>query len=73
MNITLPILHHNNTTASIRDLGVTYELKDCSVKSVTFYSINAISPFKDSYSTIYVGDREFVCTMTYGELWDKLK
>lgn len=73
MNITLPILHHNNTTASLKDLEVTYELQDCSVKNVTFYSINAISPFKDSYSTIYVGDREFVCTMTYGELWEKLK
>ena len=73
MNITLPILHHNNRTASLKDLEVTYELADCSVKSVTFYSINAISPFKDSHSTIYVGDRDFVCTMTYGELWDKLK
>ena len=73
MNITLPILHHNNRTVSVQDLGVSYELKDCSVKNVTFYKIDAISPFIKSYSTIYVGSREFVCDVSYGELWEKLK
>jgi len=73
MNITLPILHFKNSTASVKDLEVTYKLEDCSVKNVTFYRVDAISPFKDSYSTIYVGGREFICSSTYGELWDKLK
>jgi wobble nucleotide-excising tRNase len=73
MNITLPILHHNHRTASVKDLEVTYELKDCKAKSVTFYRIDAISPFTNSCSTIYVGSREFICDISYGELWEKLK
>jgi len=62
MNITLPIV-----TATSK---VTYS----EPTTVTFYSIDAISPFKDtSYSVIYSSGKEFICTYSYSELWDKLK
>ena len=41
----------------------------------TFYTVNAISPFRTpygDYTIIYSGGSEFLCTYSHGELYDKL-
>lgn len=41
----------------------------------TFFSINAISPFKTpygDYTIVHSGGTEFLCTYSHGELYDKL-
>jgi hypothetical protein len=76
MNITLPILHHSNTTATLKELALEYSYADCDTRQVTFYTINAISPFTDegvNFSSIHSNGTEYICTFSYGELWEKLK
>jgi|688.fasta_scaffold917836_2 hypothetical protein len=41
----------------------------------TFFTINAISPFKTpygDYTIVFSGGTEFLCTYSHGELYDKL-
>lgn len=76
MNITLPILHHSNTTATLEDLGLEYDFVDCDTRQVTFYNINAIAPFNEggvNFSSIHTNGTEYISTLSYGELWEKLK
>ena len=60
MNITLNILYNQDSTSEY---------------PTTFYTIDAISPclWNKGYSTIYIGAAEFVCTMPYEQLWQKIR
>jgi hypothetical protein len=70
MNITLPIFSTNTTIDTKTKVNWDQE----ATHTVTFYSIDAISPFKDtSHSIIYSGGKEFICEYSYETLWDKLK
>ena len=57
-------------------MNITFEITypDNSVRPTTFLSINAISP-GDSPSTcvIYSNGQEFITTLSYGEVWEKVK
>lgn len=45
-----------------------------SVRPTTFLTINAISPGEHPETTsIYSNGQEFICTLSYGEVWDKVK
>jgi len=70
MNITLPIFSTNTTIDPKTKVNWNQE----PTHKVTFYSIDAISPFKDTkHSIIYVGGKEFICEYSYETLWDKLR
>jgi hypothetical protein len=60
MNLTLNILYTEDKTSE---------------HQMTFYKIDAISPclWDKGYSTIYIGASEFVCTMPYDQLWQKIR
>jgi hypothetical protein len=55
MNITFDIIYPYN-----------------SVRPTTFLTINAISPGEHPDTTsIYSNGQEFICTLSYGKVWDK--
>jgi hypothetical protein len=75
MNITLDIFHHSTKTTQFKDLEIDYKLTDCELRPVTFYTIDAISQHEEdgkTYGTIHCNGREFIASLSYGELWEKL-
>lgn len=68
MILELPIFHHTDATRSAKDMGLNYELEDADIRPMTFYHVNALSPyFEDGkeYSSIHTNDSEYTCTMPY--------
>lgn len=60
-------------TTTTKPMNITFEIIiDKNVKSVTFYTIDAITS-KGNNALIISGGREWIATSTYGELWDKIK
>jgi len=51
-------------------LEVTFDNK---LILVTFYKIEALGKATDNSSIIFLGGKEFYCTMPYNQLWEKLK
>lgn len=57
-------------------MNITFEISysDNSIRPTTFLSINAISPGETpNTSVIYSNGQEFITTLSYGEVWDKIK
>lgn len=57
-------------------MNITFEISypDNSTRPTTFLSINAISPGEHPNTcVIYSNGQEFTTTLSYGEVWDKLK
>jgi hypothetical protein len=57
-------------------MNITFEITfpDNSVRPTTFLSINAISRGDTpATSIIYSNGQEFITTLSYGEVWEKLK
>lgn len=64
--IELPILHHNDSTSLLKDIGVEYSLEQCEVRDMIFYHINAISPYYDNdkeYTNIHTNGSEYICPL----------
>lgn len=67
MQITLPIFHHNDTTDTLKDCGIEYDLKDTDTRKVTFLTINAVSPYfdnDDEMTSIHSNGTEYICPYT---------
>lgn len=76
INITLPILFHNEASEQLEDLGLPTDTTQLDITGVTFYSIDAIYPrmFDGILYTIVVSSGlEYTCTIPKEELWLKLK
>lgn len=78
LKITLPTVPFpDDVELDSRERLKIEELLDDSPEPVftTFFTINAISPFKTpygDYTIVFSGGSEFLCTYTHGELYDKL-
>lgn len=76
--IDLPILHHSDSTNSFKDLGIEYPLSECEIREITFYHINAISPYYDTkedfeYTSIHTNNTEFICTLPIDKVKIEIK
>lgn len=78
LNITLPIIEFpNQSDEDLLKKVKIEELQDEDPVPVytTFYTVNAISPFKTpygDYTIVHSGGTEFLCTYSFSELFDKL-
>lgn len=60
-------------TTTTKPMNITFEIIiDKNVKPVTFYSIDAITS-KGSNAVIISGGKEWIASISYGELWEKIK
>lgn len=73
--LELPIFHHSDQTASLTELGIDFNVEDCTVKAMTFYSINAIgTDHQDGkdYGLIFSNGDSFTSPLPYVELKNKI-
>lgn len=67
--VELPIYFNTDDTSALESLGIEPNIRNCELKSVTFFTIDAIAPYKEDdgfeYSIIYSGGTEFACKYTY--------
>ena len=72
MRLTVDIIFHNRNTRYKRDNDIPYLLSECDVKEMTFFNIDAISPYVDDddleYTSIFIGKHEFQCILPIDEL-----
>jgi len=70
--ITLPIFHHTDQSATLKDCGIDYTFEDnCEIRDVTFYQINAISEyFEDdrSCTSIHSNGSEYISSLNIKEV-----
>lgn len=60
-------------TTTTKPMNITFEvIIDKNIKPVTFYNIDAITS-KGNNALIISGGKEWVASISYGELWDKIK
>lgn len=60
-------------TTTTKPMNITFEIIiDKDIKPVTFYSIDAITS-KGSNAVIISGGKEWIASISYGELWEKIK
>jgi len=72
MKITLPILFNTNSTQSLQDADIDFDLRECEIKEMVFYRINAIAEYIDNeikYSQIYSNGMSFYCTLKINEVY----
>jgi hypothetical protein len=79
LNITLPIIPFpkENDKDLNPEVLITEEvdLNNPDPEPTTFYTIDAISPFRTpygDYTIVHSGGQEFLCINSYENLWDKL-
>ena len=41
--LTLPVYHYTEETAAMDDAGIEYDARNCEVREIIFYQINALS------------------------------
>lgn len=69
--IVLPVLCHDDTSKSLENLGIKYNLSECDTKQVTFFVINCVTPYTEGDfvgSHIFSGNTIFVCPIDYETL-----
>jgi hypothetical protein len=70
--ITLPIFHHTDQSATLKDCGIEYTFEgNCEIRDVTFYQINVISEyFEDdkSYTSIHSNGSEYISSLNIKEV-----
>lgn len=60
-------------TTTTKPMNITFEvIIDKDIKPVTFYSIDAITS-KGNNALIISGGKEWIASISYGELWEKIK
>lgn len=75
MILKLPIYHHTDGTRALKGLGLDYQIEDCDIRPITFYHINAVSPYFDNgkeYSSVHTNDSEYTCPMTYKDIQEAI-
>jgi hypothetical protein len=60
MNITLPVIIENSKTQE-------------TIEHITFYQIYAIAPAENNKCFIHTNGTKYLCTLSFEEVWDKLK
>ena len=78
--LELPIFHHTDSTAQAKELGLDYDIEDTQIRPVTFYHINAVSPYSESLedinnpqlSAIHSNGTEYICPIPYEKLLAKI-
>lgn len=66
--IILPVLCHDDTSKSLQDLGIKYNLNECDTKNVAFYNINCVTPYAEGDfegTQIFAGSTIFVSPLKY--------
>lgn len=69
----------NNTTNTLSELEIGYELASCDTETATFYSIDMVSPYVDpydntkNYSELSSGGLSFICKLDYQSLKNKIE
>lgn len=77
--IELECFVQNNTTSTLSDLQIGYELASCDVGVATFYSIDMVAPYPDPYdeSRVYAelssGGLSFICNSDYQTIKNLIK
>ena len=69
--IELDVFFHSDESYALKSCGVDYSLDSCDTRKMTFYQINAISPYLEDgqeYSSIHTNGAEYIATIKYGEL-----
>jgi len=74
--IELPIYFNTEETANLEKMGIDSHVKNCEIRLMTFFAINAIGSAKEpdgfEYGIIYTGDQSFSSVLTYKELKESL-
>ena len=74
--IELPIYFNTDETANLEKMGLDSHVKNCEIRLMTFFAINAIGSARESddfeYGIIYTGDESFSSVLTYTELKELL-
>jgi len=71
MKITLPILFNTYKLQSLQDADINYDLRECEVRNMTFYNIDAIADYFENdieYSQIYYCNTSVYCTLKKSEV-----
>lgn len=69
--IELQCFIQNNTTSTLSDLEIGFELASCDTEVATFYNIDMISRYTDpydrskTYTELSVGGISFICLLDY--------
>jgi hypothetical protein len=74
--IELEIYFNTEETTNLEKMGLGAHVKNCEVRLMTFFSINAIGSAEEldgfEYGIIHTGDESFSSVLTYKELKEKL-
>ncbi len=74
--IELPIYFNTDETDNLLKMGMDYHIKNCEIRTLTFFQITAIGPAKEDdgfkFSLIYIGGDSFSCVHTYEVLKELL-
>lgn len=75
--VILPIFHDNDYVQECKVIGMEHTYSECDIRPITFLNIDAIGPhFEKStgtnYSSIFVGDNEFLCSISYAVIMNLL-
>lgn len=71
MKVKLPILFNTDSTQSLENADIDFDLRLCEIRPIIFYQINAITKYIENeieYSQIYSNGTSFYCTLTVEEV-----
>lgn len=74
-SIELPILCHDQTSRSLEEIGIKYNLTECETKPMSFYHITCITPYVEGDFTgthIFCGNSMFVSPLSYEQVVSKM-
>lgn len=76
MEIEIEVFHHTEETQTFKEIGVDYDMSNCGLRPVTFYRIDAISPYYENgkeFSSIHTNNSEYITPLTYTQLKARIK
>jgi hypothetical protein len=77
--IELECFVQNNTTNTLSELEIGYELASCDTDVATFYNIDMVAPYVDpydssqNYSELSSGGLTFICKLDYQSIKNKIE
>lgn len=69
--VIIPIYYNTESTKTLNDLGIEYNLSDCDIRDVIFLHINVIGRYIEDDiegTTIYANGREFISPLKINEV-----
>jgi len=69
--VIIPIYYNTESTTTLNDLGIEYNLSDCDIRDVIFLQINAIGRYIENDiegTTIYANGVEFISPLKINEI-----